>query len=281
VSVRVLSDTTKLIATPGGQVQLDLDVTNTSDVIDGVTVRVIGLDPEQVTCQPALLPLFPDASGAMRLRIEVPLTFPAGRHPLTVEVVSSVAAERSQHVDVDLVVAPRPQLKVHLRPAVQRARRRSRHLVECRNAGNVPLTVVLTAADPERALRSTFAAPSLVVEPASTGSVMLTVRARRRFFGSDLDRPLNVRATSTEHDVSDDAVAVLRHRPLVARGVLTVCILLMIIGLWAGAGSPRRRPRRSSSRRTPPSCRPRARRSTRSRRAARCPPASAAASRGR
>jgi hypothetical protein len=235
VSVRVLSETTKLTATPGSQVHMDLDVTNTADVIDGVTVRVIGLDPGQVTSTPALLPLFPDASGRIGLRIDVPLTFPAGRHPLTVEVMSSVRAERRQHVDVDLVVAPRPQLKLALRPAVQRARRRSQHLVECRNSGNVPLSVVLTADDPERSLRTSFAVPSVVVEPATTGSVMLTVRAKRRFFGSDLDRPLNVRASATEHDVEDDAVAVLRHRPLVPRGVLTVGVLVLIIGLWAGA----------------------------------------------
>jgi hypothetical protein len=235
VSVRVLSETTKLTATPGSQVHMDLDVTNTAAVIDGVTVRVIGLDPEQVTSTPQLLPLFPDASGRIALRIDVPLTFPAGRHPLTVEVLSSVRAEHRQHVDVDLVVAPRPQLKLALRPAVQRARRRSHHLVECRNSGNVPLSVVLTADDPERSLRTAFAVPSVVVEPATTGSVMLTVRAKRRFFGSDLDRPLNVRATATEHDVEDDAVAVLRHRPLIPRGVLTVCVLLLIIGLWAGA----------------------------------------------
>jgi hypothetical protein len=235
VSVRVLSETTKLTATPGSQVHMDLDVTNTAAVIDGVTVRVIGLDPEQVTSTPQLLPLFPDASGRIALRIDVPLTFPAGRHPLTVEVLSSVRAEHRQHVDVDLVVAPRPQLKLALRPAVQRARRRSHHLVECRNSGNVPLSVVLTADDPERSLRTAFAVPSVVVEPATTGSVMLTVRAKRRFFGSDLDRPLNVRATATEHDVEDDAVAVLRHRPLVPRGVLTVGVLVLIIGLWAGA----------------------------------------------
>ncbi|MDQ1713571.1 MAG: hypothetical protein QOE45_3021 [Frankiaceae bacterium] len=233
--MRVLSETTKLNATAGGQVLMDVDVTNTSDVIDGVTVRVIGLDPGQVACTPPMLPLFPDASGKVSLRIDIPLTFPAGRHPLTVEVLSSVRAERRQHVDVDLVVAPRPQLKVSLRPAVQRARRRSRHLVECRNAGNVPLSLVLTADDPERSLRNSFSSPSITVEPATTGSVMLTVKAKRRFFGSDLDRPLNVRAESVEHDVAEDAVAVLRHRPLVPRGVLTVGILMLIIGLWAGA----------------------------------------------
>lgn len=233
--MRVVADTLKLVAIPGSVVVLDLSVTNTSELIDGISARIIGLDPDQVISQPALLSLFPDADGHLVLRVAVPVTFPAGRHPLTVELLSSIPDTRPHHVDLDLVVEPRPQLACSLRPPVRRARRRSRHLVECRNTGNVELDLVLTAIDPERLLRTEFSSPALKVEPGTTGSVMLTVRGRRRLFGSDLDRPVAVTAADDTQHVQEAVTAVLRQRPLVPRGVLTVAVLAIIIGLWAGA----------------------------------------------
>ena len=55
-----------------------------------------------------MLPLFPDASGQVKLALAVPRTHPAGRHPLTVEVVSHGAGNPSQFLDVDLDVAAAP-----------------------------------------------------------------------------------------------------------------------------------------------------------------------------
>ncbi|MCU1595532.1 MAG: hypothetical protein JWO12_2924 [Frankiales bacterium] len=233
--MRVVADSSKLTAIPGSVVVLDLSVTNTSELIDGISARVVGLDPDQVVSQPALLSLFPEADGHLVLSIDVPLTFPAGRHPLTVELLSSIPGARPHHVDIDLVVAARPQLVCSLRPPVSRARRRSRHLVECHNAGNVELTVGLSALDPERLLRTSFSTPALRVEPGTTGSAMLTVHGRRRLFGSDLDRPVSVTALDDGQHVQEAVTAIFRQRPLVPRGVLTIAVLAIIIGLWAGA----------------------------------------------
>lgn len=233
--MRVLTSTPRIDTAPGGDVDVVVDVVNTSHVIDGVTARVIGLDPDQVTSTPGLLPLFPDSTGSLTLSVHVPQTFPAGRHPLTVEVASSIPTQRSEHLDLDLVVTPRPRVKARLQPSVRRSRRRGHYLVECLNTGNVPLTLALTADEPERTMRCAFSPPVLTVEAGTTGSSLLTIKAKRRLFGSDLDRPVRVEVVSEEHGVDDSVVAVLRQRPLIPRGLLTVAVLLCILGLWAGS----------------------------------------------
>lgn len=233
--MRAVPDSTLLEAAPGATVPLEVKITNTSDLIDGITARVIGLPAKQVTSLPALLPLFPGDSGRLVLSMTLTRDFPAGRHPLTVELTSSIPGSAPHHVDVTLVVSPVPQFTLELSPPVQRTRRRSRHLVECRNVGNIALTLALTAADPDRLLQVGLSEDTLTVEPGATGSAMLTVRTRRRLIGSDVDRPVGIAVTETRHGLDDEATATLRHRPLVPRGALTVLVLAIIVGLWAGA----------------------------------------------
>ena len=151
--MRVQADTRVLDITPGDSVDVNLDVVNTTEVIDGVTARIIGLEPAHVTARPDLLSLFPDTSGRLTLTLGLPMQFPAGRHPVTVEVASSTSAEQPHHVDLDLVVAPQPAVDVKVRPALLRARRRGTFLVQCANRGNVPLDLALSAVDPDRSLR--------------------------------------------------------------------------------------------------------------------------------
>ena len=69
---------------------------NTGAVIDGITARVVGLPERQVTTKPPVLALFPEAAGRMTVSLGLPAAFPAGRHPLTVEVHSRQDGDRSR-----------------------------------------------------------------------------------------------------------------------------------------------------------------------------------------
>ena len=86
--MRVVADSRHLAVEPGKSTAVVLDVVNTEDVIDGVSANVIGIPRECVAARPALLPLFPDTGGTVTLELSVPTTHPAGRHPLTIELVS-------------------------------------------------------------------------------------------------------------------------------------------------------------------------------------------------
>ncbi|MDT4946372.1 MAG: hypothetical protein QOH14_3105 [Pseudonocardiales bacterium] len=248
--MRVASDTRQLAVDPGGTAAVVLEVVNTGEVIDGITARVIGLPDQLVSSQPALLPLFPDASGQLTLSLSVPQTHPAGRHPLTVEVVSHGARLPSQFVDVDMDVSARPAMRLAALPRVIRARRSGRFVFELTNEGNVPLDVTLRAADADRSSRTEFAPGSVRLEAGAVAPVLLTVRGPRMFTGAEIDRTVSVEAVArraealtaapaesvieTEPPLIRETSVRLRQRPLVSRGLLTALILVGIVALWAG-----------------------------------------------
>ena len=237
----------QLDVVPGAAASLIVDVVNTDAVIDGISARVIGLPEECVRTEPALLPLFPDSVGQLRISIAPPTDAPAGRHPLAVEITSHGARAPVQYHDVDLVVAPRPELTLSARPKLVRARRSARFVLEVANPGNVKLAVGLDARDADRSLTYRFSRPSLVLEPGTSAAVMLTARAPRLITGGDIDRNVNVSASARQLDQPPDSMdsdaeiepqtaeIQFRQRPLLTRGLLTALILAGIVALWAGA----------------------------------------------
>ena len=198
--MRVTADRRLLEISPGAPVEIDLDVVNTADVIDGVSARVVGLDDRHVTARPSVLPLFPDGSGQLKLTIALPVTFPAGRHPVTVEVASHTGTSAAEHVDVDLDVAPYVRVELDARPRVQRSHRRASFTLEIDNRGNVPVDGALSSTDPDRSLRYRFSSTAVTVQPGQVERVQLHVRGPRHLFGGDLSRNLSLHAEAVATD---------------------------------------------------------------------------------
>ena len=162
--VRPAAEEREVVADPGSASRILVQVVNTGSIIDGLSARLIGADTAQVGAEPAMLPLFPEASGEFVLTVQVPESHPAGRHPLTVEVVSHTTGQ-VHHADVDLDVAARPALGVTREPRMIRARRSGRFVLALSNLGNIPLDVALTST-PGDAGTTVRLVPSLVrVEP--------------------------------------------------------------------------------------------------------------------
>ncbi|MGN6330288.1 MAG: carboxypeptidase regulatory-like domain-containing protein [Motilibacteraceae bacterium] len=195
--MRVSADVEELRLAPGDEGSVTLDIVNTGTVIDGVRARAVGLPTQAVRTEPAVLSLFPEARGSLSVRVGVPHDFPAGRHPVVLEVVSS-ALPTPRHVNLDLVVAPRPELGVVAHPSVIRGRRRGRFLVEVANRGNLPLAVSLRVSDAESALICLPEPATLVVPAGSVATSLLRVKAPRRLAGGELDRSLRLVATGTD-----------------------------------------------------------------------------------
>lgn len=245
--MRVTVSHRELEVAPGATASLVVDVVNNDAVIDGVSARVIGLPEESVRVEPALLPLFPDATGQVTLTFAVPRSLPAGRHSLVVEVVSHGAHAPTSHVDFDLLVEARPELRLSARPRIARGRRGGRFVLEVANPGNVRMQVDLDATDPNRVLAYRFSQSSFALDPGASAPVLLNVRAPRRVTGGDLDRNVSVTADARRLDLPPDTIDAsggpdqeiasvqLRQRPLISRGLLTALILAGIVGLWAGA----------------------------------------------
>lgn len=232
----------------GATASVVVNVVNNDQVIDGVTARLIGVPDEYVKVQPALLPLFPDASGQLTLTVAVPPGMEAGRHALTVEVVSHGAHSPTQYLDVDLMVAARPQLALAAKPKIVRGRRSGRFVLELSNPGNLKLQADLQATDANRALNFRFSRDSVSLEPGGRTPIVVTARAPRRMTGSEIDTNVSISVTGRRFDlppdavepedaepIEDSAVVQFRQRPMISRGLMTALILAGIVGLWAGA----------------------------------------------
>lgn len=248
--MRVSTESREVLADPGTSPEIVVTVVNTGSIIDGVSARVIGAGAAPVRSEPAMLPLFPDAEGRIAVALDLPETQPAGRHPLTVEVVSHTTGA-IEHADVELEVGAHPSLSLQRHPRMIRARRSGRFVLEVQNRGNVPLEVALTASATDEGVAIRLNPDTLRVEPGTTASVMAVVKGPRMITGAELDRVATIDVAARragalvpaederaeaepEPELTDTTTLQLRQRPTVSRGLLTFLVLACIVGLWAG-----------------------------------------------
>ncbi|WP_139983177.1 carboxypeptidase regulatory-like domain-containing protein [Nocardioides litoris] len=258
--MRLATEHRVLQVEPGSTVDVDVDVVNTGELIDGVSAHVLGLPEATVVVEPQLLPLFPGATGRIRLSIAVPGTLRAGSHPITVEAVSHGTGAPTQHLDLDLSVSAHPAVRLHRTPRTIRSRRAGRFLLEVENPGNTALDVTLSASLEDGRSTVRFNPRSLRVQPGARTPVIAALKGPRMVTGAEVDRTATVDLTAsrthsipamteleaetlaaadgdTETERAPDLTAqtslVLRQRPMVSRGLLTALILLGIVGLWA------------------------------------------------
>lgn len=229
--MRVSSTVDRLDVVPGGSGVVPLEVVNTSEVIESLQVRALGVPEANLRAEPEALALFPDAVGALTLTVGLPPTFPAGTYPVTFVVTGRAPGAREAYHDVDLVVPPRPALRLDATPTVVRTRGRAAYTLEVHNDGNVPLDVALRTHDGDRTVRTTITPSTLAVPPGAVGTATLLARGPRQLLGSDRDRAVKVLAEAPDVESSLDLL--LRQRSTISRGLMTALILLAIVAAWA------------------------------------------------
>jgi hypothetical protein len=219
--------------TPEQPAEVVVEVTNTSEVIDGVTASLDLGDGLSVVSDPAFLALFPDGTGTITLSITASSTFPARTYLATVELRSAVRPEDAVSLPLDLEVTPHPAASLDVAPPVRRGRSRQTFGVVCANSGNTPVELSFAASDPTRAVLTEFTPASLTVQPDASATTELAVLTKRQWFGSEVRRPLSIVATSRAQDVEVTATATFLQQPVIPRGVRTALVLGMIVALWA------------------------------------------------
>ncbi len=225
----------------GEPAAITVSVFNTADVIDGISVRIVGMDPGLVTVEPNLLALFPDTSGSVELTLELPADFAAGSHELGIEA-SSAHGGGVVVVPLEVTVPLRFDADLRIEPQRLTARRRSSGRLVVSNRGNGTLRLAMTANDHERLL-SFAVTPAIIDVPPGEVVSTVEVRGPRLWFGAPTDRPFTVKAaprafgasaqTPGEEQPDLEATATFSHLPLIPRGVFTTGLLGSIVAIWA------------------------------------------------
>jgi hypothetical protein len=217
--------------TPGVPSTLDIEVTNTSNIIDGLTAVAIGLDPGWVQLVQPVVTLFPETTGTLTLRFDVPPSCPAGESALTIRVHSTVDVDRSEDHVVWLVVEAVELAELEMRPSLVEGGTHAGMQALVHNLGNAVTELAFTALEPTRALECVVTPPTLSVAPGETGQVTVLAQGKRPLFGQAYDRTIQISATSPTLELHSTTRFV--QKPRVPRGVITTLILASIIVLWA------------------------------------------------
>lgn len=229
--MRTTLASTRLRIRPGTPTSLDIEVVNTSPVIDGITATVFGLDPAWVRMSPPVVTLFPDSVGHLTLLFDVPTNCPAGDSMLLVRISSTVDPSRHAEHDVWLTVDPIEAATLTLRPSVIVGGRTADIDVQIANTGNVAADFEVAGVEPTRAVECLAEPATVRVEPGHVASALLEATGPRPWFGQSVTRTLRITATSPTIELTETAR--FTQKPRIPRGVLTALILAGIIALWA------------------------------------------------
>ena len=222
----------RLVLQPGSPATTVVEVTNSLSVIDGLTAAARPMEGLTSTVEPALLPLFPDATGTLTIELVAGPHLPAGTHHVSIEVRSSVEPEERLDLVLSLEVTPAPALTLSVDPPARRSRHRASYQLTCANEGNTVLEVDLAAEDPARGVASKVVPDVLSVLPGAVARTELRVKARRHLVGGERRHRITVLARAGDREA--EGFAAFRQPPLIPVGARTAAILTLIVALWAG-----------------------------------------------
>jgi Carboxypeptidase regulatory-like domain len=224
-------ETSHLSVTPGRSARVDIQVTNTADVIDGITALVDGINPDWVRLERPLLSVFPDASDSVGVVFDIPRTCPAGDYLVVVRVVSTLDATRESVQDFWLTVEEIVDLQLALTPSIVSGGAKARFAATVANTSNTEVEVTVNAWEPTRAIDCRVEPQSIVLPYGESARVDIDLRGPRPWFGQPLPHAIVV--TAQIDDTVVEQSASFNQKPRIPRGLITAVILACIVLLWA------------------------------------------------
>ena len=216
---------------PGTAGRVQIDVTNTADVIDGVTAIVDGIDPDWVRLEQPVVSLFPDTSDRLGLILDIPRDCPAGDYLVIVRIVSTIEAERETAHDFWLTVRAQPALALDLRPAIVTGGSDATIEATIVNTGNSTIEVTVEALEPTREVDCSVDPAMFTIPQGDEALIDVVMRGPRPWFGEPQIRSIQITATTGE--VVVERMATFRQKARIPRGLITALILASIVVLWA------------------------------------------------
>lgn len=236
--VRLRAEPTEIQIVPGEPVTIDIEVFNTTAVVDEFEVDVVGLDPRWTRCDPPRVPLFPSTGGHTVVTVLVDSTYGlrAGRQVLGVRARSTVDPRVSSVIEVPATVVATSGAEISIHPETHRAGRAGAFVAVVRNLTNTVLSVDMRGVDPEGAVRFTFTPPSLAVAPGDEGFSVVEVAGARPFRGADVQRPFTVLGVLADPDAEPlSATGILIQKPWVPAIGEQLISVVLLAGALLGA----------------------------------------------
>lgn len=172
----------------GQPTELTVRVENVRETIAGVSVRILGTDPDWTEISEPELSLFPGESRVVSVRMLLPEGFPAGAHPIAVQVQEIGGARECVLLPVSVEVPGREMLLLTLKPHLVHGGRQARFGLRAENTGNTTVSQPLTGQDEEDQLRFVFDPERVELAPGERARMSVTVSCRRPWSG--MPRPL-------------------------------------------------------------------------------------------
>lgn len=192
--VGVSAETAQLSVLPGESVTLNLELLNQGGLVDHFSVKVEGIPNDWLAALPQPVRLLPNERAPVSLTIRPP-RLPqtrAGRHALTVRVVSRDEPGQVAELPVTLTVGAYREFTSELHPSSVQAGKQA--AVQLHNRGNIPANFEIQALDPADEMEFTPAQQTVAVAPGERGQAQLTIAPRRRrWFGGRVQSPFEVR----------------------------------------------------------------------------------------
>lgn len=227
----LLADT--VTARPGEPVTLQVQVLNTTSVIETLNVELLGLPPDELRVTPPQPTLFPDESITLDIELQLYPTLPAGVHDALVEISGSSSLSAPATLDLRVEVPAVPALVLDAEPPLARGGKRAVFDVQVRNSGNTPLSVLLRAKDEDRELDLHLNNPSLRLSVDGWAGAILIARGKRPWTGQPREHVITITA---EQDLLQESAEVrFQQKARLTAGVITILTLVMILTLWAAA----------------------------------------------
>jgi type II secretory pathway pseudopilin PulG len=235
---------------PALPITISVSIANTSTVIGGYVIRVLGADPSWVELEAGQISLFPDESRTVDVTITPPRGLAAGIRRVAVQVRELTPPHETTVADVDLTVPSADAVLLNLDPLAVTAGRTAAFTVLVENTGNTMLRARPAGEDPEGKVRFEFEPADLELAPGEHAVVDMRLKARRKLTGSPTVRTFNLyldrfspnaffaapdTAPSGPSREDEDALATgtFLQRSVLARSALSLLGLLAAITVFA------------------------------------------------
>jgi hypothetical protein len=234
--------------TPSIPQPITITVGNTSTVIGGYEILILGADPTWVELETDRISLFPDEVRSISGTISVPPGIPAGPRQVAVQVRELTAPYTTSVAELALIVPPAPAVAARIDPPSVIGGKVGQFTVLLENSGNTVVRADLSAEEAESQVAFFFDPERVVLAPGEHAVVDMTATGKRPWWGNNAPRLISVFLDDVPEDgffadaeppppKHDDTTAATRamfvQKARLTRGMISMLGLIAAITVFA------------------------------------------------